>query len=325
MTVDRFKLIAGPYSAPLFELGDIVTDELRGDVRITAISDSRISWPKGRRLNQKGGHAGLVLFADLERAVRSESNQAVCHWWGVTPQTVTKWRNALEVDADTPGTRKLRQEHGAQEWFQVVRGKAHDKSRNAEVDKARREKIAEARRGRKRPPQVVEALRKANLGKKHTAEARANMSKAQKKRGVIPPAAGRPWTAEEDALLEDCTIAEIVEKTGRTKVAVYSRRKTLNMTGNPAAGVPWTPEEDALVREFSVGEVMLKTGRTKAAVCCRRSTLGVTADSVVGISWTAEEDALLRKLSVADIVERTGRTKTAIYTRRSKLGMTGGH
>ena|GEM_PF-3276018 len=103
-------------------------------------------------------------------------------------------------------------------------------------------------------------MRKANLGKKHTAEARANISKAQKKRGVIPPAAGRPWTAEEDALLEDCTIAEVVEKTGRTKVAVYSRRKTLNMTGNPPAGVPWTPEEDALVREFSVGEVMLKTG-----------------------------------------------------------------
>jgi len=46
MTVDRFRLIAGPYSAPLFELGDVVTDELRSDVRITAISDSRIAWPK---------------------------------------------------------------------------------------------------------------------------------------------------------------------------------------------------------------------------------------------------------------------------------------
>ena len=134
MTVDRFKLIAGPYTAPLFELGDVVTDELRSDVRITAISDSRIPWPKGRRLDQKGGHAGLVLFADLERAVRSESNQAVCHCRGVTPQTVSKWRNALEVAADTLGTRKLRQEHGAQEWFQAVRGRAHAKSRDAEAD-----------------------------------------------------------------------------------------------------------------------------------------------------------------------------------------------
>ena len=58
MMVDRFKLIAGPYSAPPFELGDVVTDELRGDVRITAISDGRIQWPKGRRLDQTGGYDG---------------------------------------------------------------------------------------------------------------------------------------------------------------------------------------------------------------------------------------------------------------------------
>ena len=36
--VDRFQLIAGPYAPPLFELGDVVTDELRGDVRITVIA-----------------------------------------------------------------------------------------------------------------------------------------------------------------------------------------------------------------------------------------------------------------------------------------------
>ena len=35
-----------------------MTDELRGDVRINAISDGRIQWPKGRRLDQTGGHAG---------------------------------------------------------------------------------------------------------------------------------------------------------------------------------------------------------------------------------------------------------------------------
>lgn len=42
MPVDRFQLLQGPYEPPLFELGDVVTDELRGDIRITAISDGRI-------------------------------------------------------------------------------------------------------------------------------------------------------------------------------------------------------------------------------------------------------------------------------------------
>ncbi len=59
------------------------------------------------------GQSGLsiALCGDLVRAVKLESNIAICHWWGVTPQTVTKWRNALGVDATTEGTRRLRQEH----------------------------------------------------------------------------------------------------------------------------------------------------------------------------------------------------------------------
>ena len=149
MTVHRHKLLAGPYSTPLFELGDVVEDELRGDVRITSISDGRIQWPKGRRLEQKGGHAGLVLYGDLERAVRTESNQAVCYWWGVTAQTVSKWRGVLGVDASTDGTRKLRQAHTAEEWFQSVRRRAHERSRDAVTDAARRKKIADSKRGKK--------------------------------------------------------------------------------------------------------------------------------------------------------------------------------
>ena len=227
MMVDRFKLIAGPYSAPPFELGDVVTDELRGDVRITAISDGRIQWPKGRRLDQTGGHAGLVLFADLARAVRTESNLAVCHWWGITGQTVTKWRRALGVEITTAGTRKLRQEHGAQEWFQAARGKAHEKSRNAKADQSRRAKIAKAKRGKKRPASVVEALRKANLGKTLSAETRAKIGKAHRNLGTIPPAAGVPWSGEEDALFQTLSIAEVVERTGRTLVAVRMRRRKL--------------------------------------------------------------------------------------------------
>ena len=228
MTVDRFKLIAGPYAAPLFELGDVVSDELRGDVKITAISDGRIQWPKGRRLDQKGGHAGLVLFADLERAVRTESNQAVCYWWGVTAQTVSKWRAALDVEA-TEGTRKLRRAHGAEEWFKEARSKAHEQSRDDEADASRREKIAASKTGKKRPRSLMRRLAAANRGRQLNEETRAKMSQAHRKRGTIPPAAGESWTAQEDALVRSLPVAEAAEETGRTVSAVYKRRRKLRV------------------------------------------------------------------------------------------------
>jgi hypothetical protein len=65
---------------------------------------ARIPWPVGKALRAKS----LVIFGALERAIRRESNTAVCHWWGVTPQTVTKWRKALGVGPVIAGTRRLK-------------------------------------------------------------------------------------------------------------------------------------------------------------------------------------------------------------------------
>jgi len=59
-------------------------------------------------------------------------------------------------------------------------------------DPVRRAKIAASRRGKPRPPEVIEALRRANLGKKLSAETRAKMSAAHKARRTWPPAAKRP-------------------------------------------------------------------------------------------------------------------------------------
>jgi hypothetical protein len=63
-------------------------------------------------------------------AVRRESNIAVAHWWGVTGQTVTLWRKALDVAPTTEGTSGLRSEHAQTEA--VVEGlmKAHAKARD---------------------------------------------------------------------------------------------------------------------------------------------------------------------------------------------------
>jgi hypothetical protein len=46
------------------------------------------------------------VYAGLAEAARRESNAAVRHWWGVTPQTVSKWRKRLGVGRYTDGTRR---------------------------------------------------------------------------------------------------------------------------------------------------------------------------------------------------------------------------
>ena len=106
---ERFRLL-GTYATPAFQYGDIVEDERRGEVEIVALTDAPIPWPTGRPT--KEGHRrqrAIVLFDCLAEAVRSEATQAVAHWWGVTSQTVTVWRNALGCDRIAPGTRRLHQ------------------------------------------------------------------------------------------------------------------------------------------------------------------------------------------------------------------------
>jgi len=46
----------------------------------------------------------------------------------------------------------------------------------------RREKITASRRGKPRPPHVVEAMRKGRTGKPHTEEAKHKMREAHRKR-----------------------------------------------------------------------------------------------------------------------------------------------
>lgn len=94
---------------------------------------------------------------------------------------------------------------------------------------ARRAKIAAAKRGKPRPRHVIEAMRRGRLGKPHSPEAKAKMSAFQKARGTRPPAAGVPWTVEEDAICRTHPAAEVVRLTGRTLTAVYSRREILKV------------------------------------------------------------------------------------------------
>jgi hypothetical protein len=72
-------------------------------------------------------------------------------------------------------------------------------------------------------------MRQGRLGKHHTEEARRKLSEAQRRRGLWPLAAGRPWTAEEEALLGTMADAEVAVRTNRTLQAVYDRRRKLGI------------------------------------------------------------------------------------------------
>jgi hypothetical protein len=222
---DRVKLLHGPYRAPRFRYGGTLRCELRGELVVTGLTDAPVPWPLGRRLGRNERARSLVLCGDLAEAVRRESATAVAYHWGVTAQTVTRWRKALGVGHVTEGTHRLRSdlayEHGP------TAGREKGQARNC--DPTRRAKIAAARRGKPRPRHVVEAMRRGRLGTPHSAEARAKIGAAHRRRGTRPPKAGRPWTAEEEALVRQLPPAEVARRTGRTLKAVYAWRRVLGV------------------------------------------------------------------------------------------------
>jgi hypothetical protein len=87
------------------------------------MTSSRIPWPIGKRGRAKS-HA---VFGDLAKAIRRESATAVCYWWGITAQTVTKWRKAMGVGEVTEGTSALKRKNFEEDWAIAARQKAYSK------------------------------------------------------------------------------------------------------------------------------------------------------------------------------------------------------
>jgi len=105
---ERVKLLHAPYHPPALRRGDRATCLLRdGEVIITSWSDGRISWPRCRAVDARGG-SGLLVDEELGRAVRSESAVAIKYWWGVSTKAVWHWRQALGVGRmDSEGSQRL--------------------------------------------------------------------------------------------------------------------------------------------------------------------------------------------------------------------------
>ncbi len=185
--------LLGAYLTPQYEYGQTVTDAIRGDVIITRTSAAPIPWPMGALDGNL--KPGLVIFAGLLEALSTESATAICHHWGITAQTVSKWRGLLGIDQKTPGARRLRQQKLT----------PHLNAGRSLIDYTtpeRSRKIAAKKIGKPRPQHVLDAMREG--------------------RGV------RAWTPEEDEAVRTLSVSEVVKQTGRTRGAVYRRRARLN-------------------------------------------------------------------------------------------------
>ena len=215
---DRFRLL-GKYRTPRVRVGAVVPCEVRGDIEVAGFTDGPIPWPLGKTTRRPA----IVIYGDLAVALRRESAQAVAHWWGVDAQTVWAWRKALGVGATIEGTSKLRGAYAAEPWAAEARAKAQAKAGGA----GRRAKIAAARRGKPRPRRVIEAMADARRGTHHSEDTRRRMSEAHKRRGTWPPAAGRPWTPEEDEWVRTLPAKEAARRAGRPVASVRLRRKAL--------------------------------------------------------------------------------------------------
>jgi hypothetical protein len=164
---------------------------MRGWVEVGGLDDAPVPWPY---VNARGRHSP-ILCSDLVRAVKVEASIVVCRLFGVTAQTVTKWRMALAVPHANEGTS---------------------------------ERIAAPKRGVERPRHVLDALLAGR--QPPSAETRAKMGTANRRNGNRPCRdVNRLWSAREDAQVGKLQTSEAAKRTRRTLAAVRSRRRALGL------------------------------------------------------------------------------------------------
>jgi hypothetical protein len=186
---DRFQLLHGPYTPPALDRGDPAVCRYRdAGVIVTSWSDAPIPWPRCQVPGQRGG-SGPLVDAELARAVRCESAQAIRFWWGVSQTAVQNWRRALGVERFNEGSRRLLNALNA-ELGAALKGKRQP------AEQVRRRVATKRERGTLYIPQ-----RWAETG----------------------------WKPEQLALLGALPDEELAEQLGRTATAVPVKRTRLGI------------------------------------------------------------------------------------------------
>jgi hypothetical protein len=168
----------------------------------------------------------LVVYAGLAKAVRRESGVAVCHWWGTSWYYVNKWRRALGVASSNEGTYQIRLAFPQTPRFRQIQRMAWALNGTPE----RRAAQSLRQTGMKMSEQARRNNSLAHMGILNTEATRRKLSLAHKRRGTWPPAAGKPWSKEELALLRTLPATEVFRRTDRTYSAVTSMRVLLGLT-----------------------------------------------------------------------------------------------
>lgn len=225
---DPHRLLYGPYRPPRCRVGSVLTCELRGDMRVTGMSDRPIPWPVGFPVGAPRGNKGspaLIVCGGLAQAIRRESNLAVSRAWGVNPATVSKWRRALGVERQNEGTQQVWRERFPDRMSEEARARGVERAASPESSAKR----SAALKGRKKSPEAVAKTAAFWTGRQRSPEHRRKISETLRRIGHRPPWLNPAWSAEEDELLGTMPDAEVAARTGRTVSAVGMRRRKLRI------------------------------------------------------------------------------------------------
>ena len=99
----QFHWKAGPYHAPNVNVGTVLHDEYRGDVKVDGMSEGPIPWPAASYKKGRRGTLMPILCGDLVRAVCEEEELTVAYYWNVTRYMVEQWKRAIAGVASSDG------------------------------------------------------------------------------------------------------------------------------------------------------------------------------------------------------------------------------
>lgn len=209
----RFQLL-GAYGTPSVRTGSWRKCIVRGEVRVVGYSDGPIPRPIGYR--QGTSENTLIVYGDL-------------------------------AEGDSPGVKPghrllVRRLHPGRQPVAAGPPREPRERRNPVLIRAtgcdpdRREKISEARTGKRRPRKHMLPAWKADTGRVPTAETRAKLSAASKERAKTFLPSDRAWTATEDEWVRTLAAAEVAARTGRSVNSVYCRRRELNVPDGRTKG-----------------------------------------------------------------------------------------